>query len=95
MKNKIYAYDDEEDVQAYRLMSVALALAKSQSLIESGVWNMMSPDQERLVAILSEVNIMKQHKLKMSKDTQGDRNGKKPHDKGKLKKGTQAKQEEV
>jgi hypothetical protein len=53
MKNKRDSYDDGEDVQADPLMSVVLA--KSQSLIEYGVWNMMSPDQERLVALLSEV----------------------------------------
>jgi hypothetical protein len=71
----INAYDDGEDVQADPLMSVALA--KSQSLlesgIESGVCNMMSPDQERLVVLISEVNMLKYRKLKISKDTQGDR----------------------
>jgi hypothetical protein len=83
MKNKRDTYDDEEDVQPDPLMSVALA--KSQSLIESGVWNMMSPDQERLVALLSEVNMLKDRKLKLSKDTQGSKKGKKPEDKGKCK----------
>jgi hypothetical protein len=83
MKNKRYAYDDGEDVQADPLLSVALA--KSQSLIESGVWNMMSPDQERLVAPLSEVNMLKDRKVYLSKDTQGVRKGNKPEDKGKLK----------
>jgi hypothetical protein len=42
MKNKRDAYDDGEDAQPDPLMSVALA--KSQSLIESGVCNIMSPD---------------------------------------------------
>jgi hypothetical protein len=84
MKNKRDAYDDGEDVQTDPLMSVALA--KSQSLIEYGVWNMMYPDQEILVALLSEVNMMKERKLKLSKDTQGGRKGKKPEDKGKFKK---------
>jgi hypothetical protein len=79
MKNKRDAYDDGEDVQPDPLMSVALA--KSQSLIESGVWSMMSPDQERLVALLSEVNMLKDRKLKLSKDTQGGKKGKKPEDK--------------
>jgi hypothetical protein len=83
MKNKRDAYDDGEDVQPDPLMSVALA--KSQSRIESGVWNMMSPDQERLVALLSEVNMLKDRKLKLSKDTQGGKKGKKPEDKGKFK----------
>jgi hypothetical protein len=46
---------------------VSVALAKSQYLIESGVWNKMSTDQERLVAILSEVNMLKDHKLNISK----------------------------
>jgi hypothetical protein len=83
MKNKRYAYDDGEDVQPDPLMSVALA--KYQSLIESGVWNMMSPDQERLVALLSEVNMLKDRKLKLSEDTQGGNKGKNPEDKGKFK----------
>jgi hypothetical protein len=83
MKNKRDAYDDGEDVQPDPLMAVALA--KSQSLIESGVWNMISPDQERLVALLSEVNMLKDRKLKLSKDTQGGKKGKKPEDKGKFK----------
>jgi hypothetical protein len=83
MKNKRDAYDDGEDVQPDPLMSVALA--KSQSLIESGVWNMMSPYQEILVALLSEVNMLKDRKLKLSKDTQGSKKGKKPEDKGKFK----------
>jgi hypothetical protein len=65
---------------------MSLDLAKSQSRIESGVWNMMSPDQERLVALLSEVNMLKDFKLKLSKDTQGDIKGKNPEDKGKFKK---------
>jgi hypothetical protein len=85
MRNKRDYYDDGEDVHADPLMSVALA--KSHSLIESGVWNMMSPYQERLVALLSEVNMIKDRKLKLSKDTQGGRKGKKPEDKGKFKKG--------
>jgi hypothetical protein len=63
-----------------------VALAKSQSIIESGVWNVMSPDQERLVVLLSEVNMLKDRKLKLSKDTQGGIKGKKPEDKGKFKK---------
>jgi hypothetical protein len=84
MKNKRDYYDDGKYVQADPLMS--LALAKYQSLIESGVWNMMSPDQERLVALLSEVNMLKDRKLKLSKDNQGGRKGKKPEDKGKFKK---------
>jgi hypothetical protein len=84
MKNKIYVYDDGEDVQADPLVSVALA--KSQSLIEYGVWNMMSPDQEMCVALLSEVNMLKYRKLKLSNDTQGGRKRKKHEDKGKFKK---------
>jgi hypothetical protein len=84
MKNKIDVYDDVEDVQAYPIMSVALV--KSQSLIESGVWNLMSPDQDILVALLYEVNTMKERKLKLSKDTHGGRKGKKPEDKIKFKK---------
>jgi hypothetical protein len=84
MKNKRDSYDDGEDVQADPLMSVALA--KSQSLIEYGVWNMMSPDQERLVALLSEVNMLKDHNLKLSKYTQGAIKGKNPEYKGKFKK---------
>jgi hypothetical protein len=84
MKNKRYSYDDGEDAQADPLMPVALA--KSQSLVESGLWNMMSPDQDRLVALLSEVDMLKDSKLKLSKKTQGGRKGKKPEDKGKFKK---------
>jgi hypothetical protein len=84
-KNKRDSYDDGEDVQADPLMSVALA--KSQYLIESGVWNMMSPDQEILVALLSELKRLKDRKLKLSKDTQGGRKRKKPEDKEKFKKG--------
>jgi hypothetical protein len=93
MKNKRDAYDDGEDVQEDPLISVALS--KSQSLIESGVWNMMSAYQERLVALLSEVNMLKDRKLKLSKDTQGGRKGKKPEDKGNFQKVTQAQKEEV
>jgi hypothetical protein len=84
MKNKIDVYDDGEDVQVDPLMSVALA--KSQSLIASGVWNMMSPDQERLVALLSEVNMLKDSQLKLSNDTPGGRKGKNHEDKGNFKK---------
>jgi hypothetical protein len=84
MKNKRDSYDDGEDVQAYPLMAVAMA--KSRSLIESRVWNMMSLDQERLVELLSEVNMLKYHTLKLSKETQGGRKGKKPEYKGKFKK---------
>jgi hypothetical protein len=84
VKNKRDSYDDGEDVQADPLISVAMA--KSRSLIESGVWIMMSPDQERLVELLSEVNMLKDHKLNLSKDTQGGKKGKKPEDKGKFKK---------
>jgi hypothetical protein len=76
MKKKRDGYDDGEDVQVDPLTTVALA--KSQSLIESGVWNIMSPDQKRLAALLSEVNMMKEHNLKLSKDTQGGSKGKKP-----------------
>jgi hypothetical protein len=83
-KNKRDDYDDGEDVQADPFMSVALV--KSHSLIESEVWNMMSPYQERLVALLSEVNMLKDRTLKMSKDTQGGRKGKKPDGKGSFKK---------
>jgi hypothetical protein len=85
MKNKRGSYDGGEDVQADLFLSVTLA--KSQSLIDSGVWNMMSPDQERLVALLSKVNMLKDRKLKLSKDTQGGIKGKKPEDKGKFKRG--------
>jgi hypothetical protein len=84
MKSKIDYYDAGEDVQADPLISVALA--KYQSLIESGVCNMMSPYQERLVTLLSEVNMLKDRGLKLSKDTQVGRKGKKPEDKGKFKK---------
>jgi hypothetical protein len=84
IKNKRYSYDDGEDVQADPLMPVALA--KYHSLIESGMWNTMSPDQERLVSLLSEVNMLKDRNLKLSKDTQEGIKGKKPEDKGKFKK---------
>jgi hypothetical protein len=63
-----------------------VALAKYQSLIESGVWNIMSPYQEILVALLSEVNMLKDRKLKLTRDTQGGRKRKKHEDKGKFKK---------
>jgi hypothetical protein len=47
---------------------------------------MVSPDQERLVALLYEVNMLKDRKLKLYKDTQGGKKGKKPEEKGKFKK---------
>jgi hypothetical protein len=56
MKNKRDDYDVGDDVQEDPLMPVALS--KSQYLIESGVWNMMYPYQERLVALISEVNML-------------------------------------
>jgi hypothetical protein len=84
MKSKRDAYDEAEDAQTDPLVSVDLA--KSQSLIELGLWNMMSPDQERLVALLSEVNMMKDRNINLSKDTQGGREGKKHEGKGKFKK---------
>jgi hypothetical protein len=40
-----------------------------------------SPDQEILVTLISEVNMLKDHKIKLSKDTQGGRKGKKAEDK--------------
>jgi hypothetical protein len=43
-------------------------IIKYHSLQEEGVWNAMSPDQERLVALSSEVYQIKEHNIKLTKN---------------------------
>jgi hypothetical protein len=47
---------------------MTMVLVKYHSLQEEGVWNAMSPDQERHVALSYEVYQLKDHNLKLTKN---------------------------
>jgi hypothetical protein len=57
MRNKKDAYDDGEDFTIEQLLT--MSLIKFQILKDSGKWNSLSPEQEQIVAITSEVTHLK------------------------------------
>jgi hypothetical protein len=64
MRNKKDAYDDGEDFTIEQLLT--MSLIKFQILKDSGKWNSLSPEQEQIMALTSEVTHLKDHNLKFS-----------------------------
>jgi hypothetical protein len=64
MRNKKDDYDDGEDFTVEQLLT--MLLIKFQILKDSGKWNSLSPEQEQIVALTSEVTHLKDHNLKLS-----------------------------
>jgi hypothetical protein len=74
MRNKKYAYDDGEDFSVDQLFT--MSLIKFQIVKDSGKWNSLSPEQEHIVALTSEVTALKDHNLKLTNDSKAPKNKK-------------------
>jgi hypothetical protein len=84
MSNKKDSYDDGEDFTVEQLLT--MSLIKFQILKDSGNWNSLSPEQEKIVALTSEVTHLKDHNLKLannSKPIKSKNFGEKPKQSGK------------
>jgi hypothetical protein len=64
MRNKKDSYDDGEDFTIEKLLT--MSLIKFQILKDSGKCNSLSPEQEQIVALTSEVTHLKDHNLRLS-----------------------------
>jgi hypothetical protein len=64
MRNKKDSYDDGEEFTVEQLLT--MSLIKFQILKVSGKWNSISPEQEQIVALTSEVTHLKDHNLKLA-----------------------------
>jgi hypothetical protein len=87
MRNKKDSYDDGEDFTVEKLLT--MSLIKFQILEDSGKWNSLSPEQEQIVALTSEVIHLKDHNLKLAsnaKPFKSRNSGNKPKQSGKGKK---------
>jgi hypothetical protein len=81
MCNKIDEYTDGAAITGQTIMT--MDLVKYHSLQEEGVWNDMSPEQEILVALSSEVSQLKDHNLKLTKSLKNDKKADSGKDKAK------------
>jgi hypothetical protein len=72
MRNKKYAYDDGEDFSAEKLLT--MSLIKFQILKDSGNCNSLSPEQDQIVALTSEVTTLKDHNLKLTNQSKTPKN---------------------
>jgi hypothetical protein len=63
-RNKKDSYDDGEDFTVEQLLT--MSLLKFQILKGSGKWNYLSPEQEQIVALASEVTHLKDHNLQLA-----------------------------
>jgi hypothetical protein len=63
MRNKKDSYDDGEDFTVEQLLT--MPLIKFQILKESGKWNSLYPEQEKIVALTSEVTHLKDNNVKL------------------------------
>jgi hypothetical protein len=80
-------YDDGVYFTVEQLLT--MSLIKFQILKDSGEWNYLSPEQEQIVALTSEVTNLKDHNLKLTnndKPTKANDYGGKPKGTGKRKK---------
>jgi hypothetical protein len=87
MRNKKDSYDDGEYFTVEKTLT--MSLIKFQILKDSGKWNSLSPEQEQIMALTSEVTHLKYHNLKLannSKPIKSKNSGKKPKKYGKGKK---------
>jgi hypothetical protein len=87
MRNKKDDYDDGEDFTVEQLLT--MSLIKFQNLKDSGKCNSLSPEQEHIVALTSEVTHLKDHNLKLSNNAKPRKtksSGEKPKQTGKGKK---------
>jgi hypothetical protein len=87
MRNKKDAYDDREEFLVEQL--VTTSLIKFQILKDSGKWNSLSPEQDQIVALTSEVTYLKDHNLKLANNAKPSKtksSGEKPKQTGKGKK---------
>jgi hypothetical protein len=66
-RNKKNSYDDGQDFTVEQLL--AMSLLKFQIIKDSGKWNSISPEQEQIVALASEVTHLKDHNLKLTKNS--------------------------
>jgi hypothetical protein len=72
MRNKKDAYDDGEYFSVEQLLT--MSLIKFQILKDSGKWNSLSPEQEQIVALTSEVTTLKDHNLKLANQSKTPNN---------------------
>jgi hypothetical protein len=87
MRNTKYAYDGGEDFSVEQL--ITMSLIKFKILKDSGKWNSLSPEQEQIVALTSEVTTLKDCKFKLANDPKPPKNktcGEKAKGAGKRKK---------
>jgi hypothetical protein len=87
MRNKKDSYDDVEDFTVEQL--ITMSLIKFQILKDSGKWNSLSPEQEQILALTSDVTHLKDHNLKLSnnaKPVKSKNSGEKVKQYGKVKK---------
>jgi hypothetical protein len=87
MRNKKDFYDDGEDFTVEQLLTISLI--KFQILKDSRKCNSLSPEQEQIAALASEVTHLKDHNLKLAsnaKPTKSKNYGDKPKHSGKGKK---------
>jgi hypothetical protein len=87
MRSKKDYYYDGEYVTVGRLLT--MSLIKFQILKDSGKWNYLSPEQDQIVTLASEVTHIKDHNLKVAnnaKPTNRKNSGDKPKQTGKGKK---------
>jgi hypothetical protein len=84
-RNKHDSYDDGEDFTVEQLL-LTMSLINFQILKDSGKWNSISPEQEQIVALASEVTHLKDHNLKLAsnaKPVKSKNSGEKPKQYGK------------
>jgi hypothetical protein len=87
MRNKKDYDDDGEDSTSEKLLT--MSLIKFHIIKDSGKWNYLSPEQEQIVALASEVTHLKEHNLKLANNTKPNKknnSGDKPKQSGKGKK---------
>jgi hypothetical protein len=87
MRNKKDACDDGDDFTVEQLL--IMSLIKFQIIKDSGNCNSLSPEQEQIVALASEVTHLKDHNLKLANNAKPSKtksSGKKPKQNGKGKK---------
>jgi hypothetical protein len=70
MRNKKDYYYDGEDFTVEQLLT--MSLIKFHILKDSGRWNSLSPEQEKIVALTSEVTHLKDHNLKLANNAKSN-----------------------
>jgi hypothetical protein len=81
MRNKKDSYDDGDDFFVDQLLT--MSLVKFQNLKDSGKWNSLSPEQEQIVALASEVTTLKDHNLNLENSAKPPPQNKHTRDKSK------------